>query len=145
MNSNSTLLSFLFILFIYSLAFTQEESKDPSFEEVLSLRSAGSPVISPDGKNVVFPIRSTDWKTNGYDNELWLSKDGQSAFQLTNTSDGSSFNPQWTPDGKWITFLAKRGKKTQLQVKPGINRGNLAQIVVLPVPGAIRKMGRDVF
>ena len=114
MNLKPTLLSFIFILSACIFAFTQGESKEPSFEEVLSLHSAGTPVISPDGKNVVFSIRSTDWKTNGYDNELWLSKEGQSPFQLTNTSDGSSFSPQWTPNGKWITFLAKRGEKTQL-------------------------------
>lgn len=94
----------------------QDNTHNPSFEEVISLRRPGAPVISPDGKHVLFTMRSTDWQNNRYDTEIWLSKDGQTPFQLTNTPDGPSYSPQWSPDGQWITFLAKRGEKTQLHV-----------------------------
>ena len=73
--------------------------KNPSFEEVISLRSAGSPQISPDGKHVAFTVTSTDWKANGYDSEIWLSKNGGEPFQLTRTPGGSSSSPKWSPDG----------------------------------------------
>jgi hypothetical protein len=35
---------------------------EPSFKQVLSLKSVGSPVISPDGKSIVYTVRSVDWK-----------------------------------------------------------------------------------
>ena len=88
----------------------------PSFEDVLSLRTVGSPIISPDGEEVVFEIRSTDWNRNEYDTELWLARNGEPAFQLTRTHEGSSNSARWSPDGIWISFLAKRGEKTQIHL-----------------------------
>lgn len=114
MKIQSTLLCSLLGLFLIHSISAQSDKKDPSFEEVISLKSAGTPIISPDGRHVVFSISRADWKENRYDSELWLSKDGGAPFQLTNTPKGSSFSPQWSPDGQWIAFLASRGEKTQL-------------------------------
>lgn len=77
-----------------------QNGKNPSFEEIISLQSRSSAVISPDGKNVVFETQSVDWKENRYDRELWISKEGQAPFQLTNTPKGSSRSAKWSPDGK---------------------------------------------
>lgn len=87
-----------------------------SFEQVLSLRQAGSPVISPDGQQVAYTVRSADWTDNTYDTEIWLAQPGSPPFQLTRTAKGSSTDPQWSPDGKWLAFLADRGHKTQIMV-----------------------------
>ena len=86
----------------------------PSFEQVISLRSAGSPAISPDGRHVAFTIRTTDWKENRFDTEIWLSRDGGTPTQLTRTPKGNSTSPRWSPDGQWIAFLADRGDKQQV-------------------------------
>ncbi len=87
-----------------------------SFEQFISLRQCGNPVISPNGDNVAFTVTTTDWKENGYDTEIWLSIKGVEPFQLTRTSKGSSTSPKWSPDGKWLAFLADRGDKTQIFV-----------------------------
>jgi dipeptidyl aminopeptidase/acylaminoacyl peptidase len=86
----------------------------PSFEQVISLRSAGSPAISPDGHHVAFTIRTADWKENRFDTEIWLSRDGGVPTQLTRTPKGNSTSPRWSPDGQWIAFLADRGDKQQV-------------------------------
>ncbi len=87
-----------------------------SFEQWISLKQSGSPLISPDGKHVLFSVSSTDWQENGYDTEIWLSKNGQVPFQLTRTPKGSSFGAHWSPDSKWIAFLSDRGNKTQIHL-----------------------------
>ena len=106
---------YLFLLFVLfsSSVFAQHV---PTFEEVISLRSIGSVTLSADGKHVMYTVQTTDWNENRFDTEIWLSKNGGPPFQLTNTSKGSSSGAEFSPDGKWIAFLADRGSKTQIQV-----------------------------
>jgi len=93
----------------------------PAFKDVLSLKSVGSPVISPCGKHILFTVDQPDWEKNRYDTEIWLSQDGTAPFQLTQTTDESSDSPSWSPDGRQIAFLANRdGKSRQIYlISPG--------------------------
>lgn len=104
-------LTLFLILANYLIA---QKAKNPSFEEVISLHSVANAVISPNGKHVVFQVATVDWKENRYDTELWLSKNGEQPFQITNNDKGSSNSPKWSPDGNWISFKSDRGNKTQL-------------------------------
>ncbi len=129
-----SLLSLLILSFSYGHA-QPDQAKDPSFEEVISLKSAGSPSISPDGRHVVYSVRSADWKENRFDSELWLSKDGETPFQLTRTADGSSGGARWSPDGRWIAFTAKRGEHGQVFVI------RAAGVEAFPVTNVERSIG----
>ncbi len=91
-----------------------EKVPGPAFKDVLSLKSAGSPVISPCGKHILFTVRKPDWENNRYDTEIWLSRNGAESIQLTRTKDGSSMSPAWSPDGKWISFLSNRDKNLEI-------------------------------
>lgn len=106
---------FLFLPLIISGSFAFAQHV-PTFEEVISLRSAGNVAISPDGKNVAFTVQTADWNDNRFDTEIWLSKEGNKPFQLTNTPKNSSTSPAFSPDGQWIAFLADRGDKNQIFV-----------------------------
>src|SRR5262245_3143802 len=88
----------------------------PTLEEVISLRGVAGVTMSPDGKDVAFGVTSTDWTDNRYDTEIWLSRNGGEPYQLTNTPKGNSGNRAFSPDGKWLAFLANRGNKDQIHV-----------------------------
>lgn len=88
----------------------------PTFEEVISLRGVAGVAISPDGKMVAYGVQTTDWNDNRYDTEIWLSRNGEPGFQLTNTAKGGSSNASFSPDGKWIAFLANRSGKNQIHI-----------------------------
>ncbi len=94
----------------------QAEVPGPSFERVISLASAGSPAISPDGRTIAYTVRTADWKQNRFDTEIWLARESEAPFQLTRTPDGSSTSPSWSPDGQFVAFLADRGDKQQIHL-----------------------------
>ncbi|SFF41215.1 S9 family peptidase [Thermoflexibacter ruber] len=105
----------LISLFVSFQAFAQEGAT-VSFEKFISLRSVGSPSISPDGQHVAFTVSTTDWKENQFDSEIWLSKNGEKPFQLTRTTKGGSGQIRWSPDSQWLAFTADRGNKAQIHV-----------------------------
>ena len=84
----------------------------PSIDDLINLRRVGAPAISPDGRQVAFTIRETNWEENAYETELWLGGSG-ALRQLTN-SKKSSLQPAWSPDGAWLAFISDRDGKRQL-------------------------------
>jgi hypothetical protein len=57
-------LIFFLLSISYLAAYSQSAEATRRFEEILSLRSAYNPQISPDGRMVAYLVRSTDWKEN---------------------------------------------------------------------------------
>ena len=106
----------ILVLFLTPLAIFAQKNASVSFEKWISLKGVFAPIISPDGKTIVYTVGTTDWSTNGYDSELWMVRDGYPPVQLTRTPKGSSFSARFTPDSKFVSFLADRGDKTQLYI-----------------------------
>lgn len=111
-----TITVFILLFVLAPLCALSQSKKIPSFEDVISLQRISAPKISPDGKSVLFTKTVVDWKENKTDSEIWISKDGEAPFQLTNNLKGSSNNPQWSPDGQWIAFQKKGDGKNQIYV-----------------------------
>jgi dipeptidyl aminopeptidase/acylaminoacyl peptidase len=105
----------VFLALLSNLCFSQKNAS-VSFEKWISLKNVNSPVISPDGKTLIYSVSSTDWTNNSYDNEIWMSREGGEPFQLTRTTKGGSSAAQFSPDGRFVTFLADRGDKNQLYI-----------------------------
>ncbi len=104
------------ILIFCAITLSAQKNASVSFEKWISLKGVGSPIISPDGRTVVFSVTSTDWTNNSYDSELWMSRDGQTPVQLTRTSKNNSTAARCAPNNQFISFLADRGEKTQLYI-----------------------------
>lgn len=115
------------LLALGSISAEAQKNASVSFEKWLSLKQVGAPVISPNGKYIAYTVSATDWAANGYDSEIWLSKQGEEPVQLTRTNKGSSSGPFFTPDNKYVSFIADRGEKAQLYLIP-VNGGEAIQI-----------------
>lgn len=107
------------VLCVYS-SFAQQASSSapkrvPSVDELISLKSAGSPKISPDGKFVAYTITETDFKQDAYVSHIWLANAATGRLIQLTRGEKSCSQPEWSPDGAWITFTSARtGDKTQL-------------------------------
>jgi dipeptidyl aminopeptidase/acylaminoacyl peptidase len=89
----------------------------PTNEDLRHIKAIGAPLLSPDGKQVLFSV--TESTADGAASHLWLvSTDGNDkARQITFSPPADKrgeHNAQWAPDGAAIYFIAKRGEHTQL-------------------------------
>lgn len=101
----------LSICLLYTHTVSAQKNASVSFEKWISLKNIGNTIISADGRTIVYSVSSTDWTNNSYDTELWMSRDGEAPVQLTRTSKNSSTAARFTPDSKFVSFLADRGEK----------------------------------
>ena len=106
----------LFILILVFVTFSaQSQSRVPTVDDLLNVKSLGGPRISPDGKWVAYTVNETDWKQDAFVTHIWLlNTAGGKPFQLTR-GEKSAGSPQWSPDGELLTFTSNRvGDKNQI-------------------------------
>jgi dipeptidyl aminopeptidase/acylaminoacyl peptidase len=111
-----------FLLLASQLVSFAQQSPAPHFptnEDLRHLKSLSAPLLSPDGKQVLFTM--THATAEGAGIHLWIvpasGSSTDKARQLTFSPPADKrgeHNAQWTPDGSAIFFLAKRGEHTQL-------------------------------
>jgi len=138
-------------------AFAADEPHFPSSDDLRHLKAIGGPKLSPDGKLVLVTI--TDSTADGAKSHLWLvaTAGGEQPRQLTFSPPADKRgerNPQWTPDGYAVYFLAKRGEQTKLyrldlrggeampyesKVVPAVDQSKEKNAI--PPPGAEKKEG----
>jgi len=86
----------------------------PTVDQILSLKRAGSPEISPDGRWVAYTVRETNWDDNSYDQQIWLADVRTGATRQLTNSKKSSQSPAWSPDGLRLAFISDRSDKRQI-------------------------------
>jgi dipeptidyl aminopeptidase/acylaminoacyl peptidase len=92
-----------------------EAVKAPTIDQLISLKRAGSPAISPNGQWIAYTVRETNWDENAYHTEIWLAdaKTGE-LRQLTRHAKKSSTSPAWSPDSRILAFATDRDDKRQV-------------------------------
>src|SRR5215471_18267203 len=88
----------------------------PTVDQVLSLKRAGSPEISPDGRWVAYTVRETNWDDNAYETEIWIADATSGATRQLTNAKKSSRAPAWSPDGARLAFISDRTDKSQIYV-----------------------------
>jgi dipeptidyl aminopeptidase/acylaminoacyl peptidase len=87
-----------------------------SIVDMLNVPELSSPQLAPDGAAVVYELAEADWKQNKQITHIWRqSVSGGDPVKLTNGKEGES-EPRWSPDSKFLAFLAKRGDDEEAQI-----------------------------
>ncbi len=78
--------------------------------DLLSMKWVSAPEISPDGKSLLFTIRSIveEDKESKYKTHIYLARNGK-VTQFT-AGPKSDTSPRWSPTGDKVVFMSERGK-----------------------------------
>jgi dipeptidyl aminopeptidase/acylaminoacyl peptidase len=99
-------LALLTLMLVVSAAPAQ--SRIPTLDDLLTLKSIGGTQISPDGKWVAYTVSYGDFKQDAFITQIWLANtETRKSLQLTR-GEKSSTNPRWSPNGQWLAFLSNR-------------------------------------
>ncbi|MEM7055087.1 MAG: S9 family peptidase, partial [Pseudomonadota bacterium] len=144
----------LFVLLaISSLALAQEngageERPRLSAEVLWQMDRVGSPIISPDGSQVVVAVTSYDMETDKASTRLWLlSPDGD--MQRPLTAKGLSVSsPTFSPGGETLAFVSSRDEDEagQIYLLPMQAPGEATRLSELPTgAGSLKWVGEHIY
>jgi dipeptidyl aminopeptidase/acylaminoacyl peptidase len=129
LNVGLLLSSLAFAIIAPVMAQTAASPHPMMLNDVFGVKDVGDPQVSPDGKWVLYTVSATDLKKDHRTTDLWMvSWDGKQDIQLTYDYDEPVSSPEWSSDGKYISFLSDRkGKVEGTQVWALSRRGGEAR------------------
>jgi dipeptidyl aminopeptidase/acylaminoacyl peptidase len=102
-------------LCLVSIASAQQAKRPLRPGDIYRLQSLTDAHVSFDGKWIVYTITTIDSVKDKRNSDIWMTSwDGTANVQLTSSPE-SETSPRFSPDGKYISFIAKRnGDKSQV-------------------------------
>jgi dipeptidyl aminopeptidase/acylaminoacyl peptidase len=119
----------LAILSITCAANAQEPPKPRNLtgDDFFKIQRVEDPQISPEGKWVAYTVSSADLKEDKSETRIWMIPTaGGEAIPMT-AKGYSASRPRWSPDGKYLSFLASKKEEDKTQVWALNRNGGEAQ------------------
>src|SRR5689334_6746598 len=112
------------ILALTASTLSAQTKRPATFDDVLNIKAIQGATVSPDGKQVVYGVRQ--WVTEQDKMEsrthIWkVATDGNSPPRQITFGEKGDSNAQFSPDGKYVSFLSARGgadAKSQIYLMP---------------------------
>lgn len=93
-----------------------ETGRPLEIEDLVKIKGVGSPKVSPDGEWVAYTVSTRSLEPAKSETRIWMVPSG-GGEPLPMTAEGySASNPDWSPDGRYLSFMATRGDSAYAQV-----------------------------
>ena len=87
-----------------------------TIEDLMTMKSVSGPVVSPEGEWVVYAVRGRDMEEDKSNSQLWVVPTAGGEPVPMTATETSAGNPQWSPDGKYLSFTASKDEGAKSQV-----------------------------
>ncbi|MEC7125873.1 MAG: S9 family peptidase, partial [Pseudomonadota bacterium] len=114
LGSLQRLLVALLAMLLGAAAAAQERSL--KIEDLMTMKSVSGPVVSPEGEWVVYAVRARDMEEDKSNSQLWVVPTAGGEPVPMTATETSAGNPQWSPDGKYLSFTASKGEGAKSQI-----------------------------
>lgn len=107
----------VFLFFISAISAT---AKTMTMVDLLNVPGVRDGQLSPKGDRILFVKSQANWDDNKNITSIWqVDIDGTNMMQIS-TDTYSALSPRWSPDGRQIMFITKRGadETNQIYVMP---------------------------
>src|SRR5687768_229741 len=91
------------------------QKRPVTIDDVLHLKAVGAPAVSPDGTSVLYTIRQWEPASEREKDKMeartriWKVPVAGGAPQQITFGERGDTQPQWSPDGQYISFVSARG------------------------------------
>jgi dipeptidyl aminopeptidase/acylaminoacyl peptidase len=78
-------------------------------DDLFRIKAVADPQVSPDGRWVAYTVATRDAKQDKSETQVWMAPTDGAGEALAMTAKGASASsPRFSPDGKYLSFLAAR-------------------------------------
>ncbi|MGD8362558.1 MAG: S9 family peptidase [Gemmatimonadota bacterium] len=93
------------------------QARPLQISDMFQIKRVGSPVVSPEGDWVAYTVSTPASLSESGETRIWMVATGGGENPVPMTAEGySASSPQWSPDGKYLSFMATRGDSAKAQV-----------------------------
>jgi len=98
----------LLALFVLPATLDAQAPRPLAVDDLFAIRRVGDPQVSPEGAWVAYTVTETRLADDKSETRVWMvPRAGGEAVPLTRTGSSAS-RPRWSPDEKYLAFLAAR-------------------------------------
>src|SRR4051812_6589489 len=83
-----------------------QQKRPITFDDFAAMRGVSDPQLSPDGKLVLYAVRTTDVAANRRTAKTFVAPLAGGAAQVFPSQDVPATEARWSPDGKRIAYVA---------------------------------------
>src|SRR3954470_4193572 len=94
------------VLAALALPLGAQERRPITFDDFAAVRAVSDPQISPDGRSVLYSVRTTDVAANRRSGKTYVAPAAGGSARVFPGDDVSASEARWSPDGRRITYVA---------------------------------------
>lgn len=122
---------FLILLFTASFTLTAQKRLYTAADHAKLEMPAGVR-LSPDGSQIAYTVRSANTEASKWITQIFVTRSSDHRTRQFTSGVANSIQPQWSPDGRMISFVSKR---QYLDDAHTVQSKGIAQLFVIPSDG----------